>query len=65
VLHRGDDADRVTGCAGEDEIEGGPGKDVIWTRDRHGDEVDGDGRRDTVVVDPADELTRCEIVWRR
>ena len=60
-----DGADRITGGRGEDEIDGGSGSDDIRARDREADDVSCGSKRDKVVADRSDDLTRCENVSLR
>jgi Ca2+-binding RTX toxin-like protein len=59
-----DGNDRITGTDGADELIGGPGRDVIRSRDRAADQVDCGTGLDLAIVDRRDDVRRCNIVVR-
>jgi Ca2+-binding RTX toxin-like protein len=59
-----DGKDRITGTDGADELIGGPGRDVIRSRDRAADVVDCGTGRDVAIVDRRDDVRNCTIVAR-
>jgi Ca2+-binding RTX toxin-like protein len=59
----GDDGnDRIKGTDGEDLLTGGKGFDLINSRDRAADQVEGDGGFDIAFVDKRDTVRAVEIV---
>jgi Ca2+-binding RTX toxin-like protein len=59
----GDDGnDRIKGTGGEDLLTGGNGKDVIRSRDKAADRVEGGGGFDVAFVDKRDTVRGVEIV---
>jgi Ca2+-binding RTX toxin-like protein len=57
-----DGKDRITGTDGADELIGGPGRDVIRSRDRAADQVDCGAGLDRAIVDRRDRVRQCNIV---
>jgi Ca2+-binding RTX toxin-like protein len=57
-----DGKDRITGTDGADELIGGPGRDVIRSRDRAADLVDCGSGLDLAIVDRRDRVRQCNIV---
>jgi Ca2+-binding RTX toxin-like protein len=57
-----DGNDRITGTDGADELIGGPGRDVIRSRDRAADQVDCGTGLDRAIVDRRDAVRQCNIV---
>jgi Ca2+-binding RTX toxin-like protein len=54
--------DRIVGTDGEDVLSGGNGHDVIRSRDKAADEVDGNDGRDLAKVDKRDTVRNVEKV---
>jgi len=59
-----DGKDRITGTDGADELIGGPGRDVIRSRDRAADLVDCGTGLDLAIVDRRDRVRQCNVVVR-
>jgi Ca2+-binding RTX toxin-like protein len=59
-----DGKDRITGTDGADQLIGGPGRDVIRSRDRAADLVDCGAGLDLAIVDRRDRVRQCNIVVR-
>jgi Ca2+-binding RTX toxin-like protein len=57
-----DGDDRITGTDGADELVGGPGRDVIRSRDRSADLVDCGAGLDLAIVDRRDRVRGCNVV---
>ncbi len=57
-----DGNDRITGTDGADELVGGPGRDVIRSRDRAADLVDCGAGLDLAIVDRRDRVRGCNVV---
>ena len=53
--------DSITGGTGEDRIEGNEGDDTIDSRDGRYDSIDCGPGNDTLLADPGDGATNCEI----
>ena len=54
--------DRITGTDGVDALTGGPGRDIIRSRDRAADQVDCGTGLDLAIVDRRDHVRGCNIV---
>jgi Ca2+-binding RTX toxin-like protein len=57
-----DGRDRITGTDGADELLGGPGTDVIRSRDRAADTLDCGSGFDLAFVDHRDGVRNCNVV---
>jgi len=57
--------DRITGTDGADELIGGPGRDIIRSRDRAADLVDCGSGLDLAIVDRRDRVRQCNVVIGR
>jgi Ca2+-binding RTX toxin-like protein len=62
TFHGGNGNDRVVGTDGEDVLTGGDGNDVIRSRDKAADQVDGDDGLDLAKVDKRDSVRNVEKV---
>jgi Ca2+-binding RTX toxin-like protein len=62
TLNGDDGNDRIKGTDGEDLLTGGKGFDVINSRDKAADQVEGDGGFDIAFVDKRDTVRAVEIV---
>jgi Ca2+-binding RTX toxin-like protein len=60
-LSGGGGNDTITGGAAEDRVEGQEGDDRIDTRDGRFDSIDCGAGTDTLLADPGDSATNCEI----
>jgi Ca2+-binding RTX toxin-like protein len=57
--------DRITGTDGADELIGGPGRDIIRSRDKAADLVDCGSGLDLAIVDRRDRVRQCNVVIGR
>jgi Ca2+-binding RTX toxin-like protein len=55
--------DRIKGTDGDDLLQGGAGGDLIRSRDKSADQVEGDGGFDIAFVDRRDTVRAVEIVF--
>ena len=62
TFNGGDDDDRIKGTDGEDQLSGGKGRDLIRSRDKAADQVEGNGGFDIAFVDRRDTVRGVEIV---
>jgi Ca2+-binding RTX toxin-like protein len=62
TLNGDDGNDRIKGTDGEDLLSGGKGIDVIRSRDKAADQVEGNGGFDVAFVDKRDTVRGVEIV---
>jgi Ca2+-binding RTX toxin-like protein len=60
-LHGGPGNDTITGSPQEDRVEGEEGDDTIDTRDGRYDSVDCGPGNDTLLADPGDGASNCEV----